>query len=359
MYKHYIDIKKGKTLFICVLIYLLVLNIYFYTKSFVIYPKVNVLIESYSDSNYNHGKSISEASIVKDGIRFSYSLGDTLSYPYTGLHIYFNENKEVFDISNYTRLEIDLVANHSKLMPISIYLIGEDTDTSDGKSYICLSSDLKYDSNIEHYTFNINKMDIPTYWYSFYSNKNIRIPKIQLNNASSIHIHNCAYIKRGVFESIIIKKVTLNGFKYYPLILLFSVISSVGLFVYLFLKKKQIVLYQPISIAIKNSNDEEVKKVLNFILSNYMKEELLLSFVQKELGISETKISSIIKENTGLHFKAYLNEIRLNEASRLLKNSTLSISEIAQAVGYINISHFNRMFKEKFKVSPTLFKTKD
>jgi 2-isopropylmalate synthase len=46
----------------------------------------------------------------------------------------------------------------------------------------------------------------------------------------------------------------------------------------------------------------------------------------------------------------------MNEATRLLKESDLQIAEIADAVGYNNIQHFNRVFKEIYDISPKSFR---
>ena len=59
----------------------------------------------------------------------------------------------------------------------------------------------------------------------------------------------------------------------------------------------------------------------------------------------------------GETLKKYLNHIRILEAKRLLKNSDRQISEIAYIVGYGNISHFNRTFKQIEKYHPKNLET--
>ncbi len=50
---------------------------------------------------------------------------------------------------------------------------------------------------------------------------------------------------------------------------------------------------------------------------------------------------------------AYLNDLRLQHARRLLSDSRLSVKEIARAVGIPNANYFARLFRRKFHVSPT------
>ena len=51
-------------------------------------------------------------------------------------------------------------------------------------------------------------------------------------------------------------------------------------------------------------------------------------------------------------FVEYLNDYRLTIAAQLLSTSDISILEIASAVGFDNLSYFNRLFKRKFHDTP-------
>jgi AraC-like DNA-binding protein len=78
--------------------------------------------------------------------------------------------------------------------------------------------------------------------------------------------------------------------------------------------------------------------------------------VQNETGIHQRKISGIIKKDTQLTFKAYLNQLRIEKAKALLTETDLSISTIAFESGYNSVSHFNRVFKSELQVSPQEFR---
>ena len=86
--------------------------------------------------------------------------------------------------------------------------------------------------------------------------------------------------------------------------------------------------------------------------------ELSLERFAATEGLSPRLVAVLIKDATGLHFKGALNELRLGEAARLLKQSKGGISEIGYAVGFQNASHFGRAFREKFGVSPSEYRTK-
>ena len=91
---------------------------------------------------------------------------------------------------------------------------------------------------------------------------------------------------------------------------------------------------------------------IDYIAKNYQDPELSLTDIKENTGLNESRISEEIKAKTNLSFKQYLNAIRLEEAKNLLINSEKSISEIAYQVGYNNVSHFNRVFKQIENCSP-------
>lgn len=86
---------------------------------------------------------------------------------------------------------------------------------------------------------------------------------------------------------------------------------------------------------------------------NFSNPDLGLETFASEQGMSPRLVASLLKEATGLHFKGALNELRLTEAARLLRESKANVSEIGFAVGFQNASHFGRAFRERFGCSPS------
>ena len=78
--------------------------------------------------------------------------------------------------------------------------------------------------------------------------------------------------------------------------------------------------------------------------------------LSRELGISHSAFRNHFKQITGLPPGQYQIHIRLNKARRLLRNSTLSIQEIAEQLGFESIYYFSRLFKKKTGCSPLAFR---
>ena len=101
------------------------------------------------------------------------------------------------------------------------------------------------------------------------------------------------------------------------------------------------------------STREEIilDSVQEFIKKNYMK-DLSLEAVSRMACMNRFKFCRAFKKRYGQTLISYLNSVRLKKAVTILEETNKNISETAYAVGYKNVSHFNRIFRVKYKVSP-------
>lgn len=85
-------------------------------------------------------------------------------------------------------------------------------------------------------------------------------------------------------------------------------------------------------------------------------EALSLAEVARKVGLSREGLSRLFHGSLGITFSTYLNEIRLEEARRLLASSPQAIADIAQSCGFQSPSQFNRRFKAAAGLSPSQFR---
>jgi len=104
-----------------------------------------------------------------------------------------------------------------------------------------------------------------------------------------------------------------------------------------------------------NYSSRRIEKVFEYLNINYSK-QLTLSEVAKITNMPDVSFSRFFKKRTGKTFIDSLNEIRLGHASRMLIDTTTTISEIAYSCGFNNISNFNRIFKKKKNTTPKEFR---
>ncbi len=98
-------------------------------------------------------------------------------------------------------------------------------------------------------------------------------------------------------------------------------------------------------------NSRRIEKVMSFIHSNFEK-PMTLSEAAKITNMTESAFSRFFKLRTGITFIDCLTEVRLGHASRMLIETTKTISEIAYSCGFNNISNFNRIFRRKKGCTP-------
>ncbi len=91
------------------------------------------------------------------------------------------------------------------------------------------------------------------------------------------------------------------------------------------------------------------------IRQNYNK-PLSVGELAAELGITPNYLSALFTRSLGLSFKHYLHEVRLGQAQSLLKNPALRIKEISAACGFNSNASFDRIFRQVYGMSPTVYR---
>jgi AraC-like DNA-binding protein/ligand-binding sensor protein len=95
-----------------------------------------------------------------------------------------------------------------------------------------------------------------------------------------------------------------------------------------------------------------VEAITKYAEENYAK-KITLKEAAREVFISSSYLSKIIREKTGGGFRDLVNKARIAEAQRLLAQSDMSIGEIAYAVGFEDHSYFTKVFLHHTGLTPT------
>lgn len=98
-----------------------------------------------------------------------------------------------------------------------------------------------------------------------------------------------------------------------------------------------------------------VLKAIQYIKNHYA-QNITLSDISKHLNLNAEYFCRIFKEETHMTFSHYLIDVRLNKSAHLLKNTSMKVYEVAEAVGYPNISYYSKIFKKKFGCNPFDFR---
>lgn len=96
-------------------------------------------------------------------------------------------------------------------------------------------------------------------------------------------------------------------------------------------------------------------KAVKYIQGNYAG-NLNISDIANYVGIDRSQLYRVFKQNCSYSPQQYLIEYRLSQACTLIKTSDLSFQEISDAVGFEFCSHFYRVFRQHYGVTPSNYR---
>ncbi|MGV3756070.1 MAG: helix-turn-helix domain-containing protein [Verrucomicrobiota bacterium] len=102
---------------------------------------------------------------------------------------------------------------------------------------------------------------------------------------------------------------------------------------------------------------QRLKRLFDF-LNQHFAQKLKVAEAASMVGMSETRFKDFFKRTTGSTFAQYVIQLRLSRATQLLRDTELSVAEIALQTGFCDQSHFDNRFKDSFEVSPKEYRQK-
>lgn len=107
----------------------------------------------------------------------------------------------------------------------------------------------------------------------------------------------------------------------------------------------------------KKNNRASTNDIITYITNHFR--TITLQELSRHFNYSLPYISKLIKQRLGKNFTEFITELRIQNALKLLKNSSLTITAISQDCGYKNIEHFLRVFKSQFGITPTEYRNQN
>ena len=108
------------------------------------------------------------------------------------------------------------------------------------------------------------------------------------------------------------------------------------------------------ALQFESREQNAVVSVLRYLEENYRNGSL--SEIAERLHYNLPSLSRLIRQKTGKNYTELLQEKRLSQAAWLLRNTDKNVDEIANAVGYENISYFHRLFAARYHRSPKKYR---
>lgn len=312
------------------------------------------------------------SSIVSGGLvgnktyDFTYILGsEGYDYPYA-LFMITRRDSNFIDFSKYDYVSLKLRSSSSDFLTLTAFVfIDGFTDINIHSTYLPLELKISVDNKSKEYNLSMDNFYTPRWWYL---NNNITEPDsidYSLKSVIYLSLSNHEDKPTGIEDKVIIEKIsTIKDFKrvFFDLIkylLLYYLLLVIIFILYkqiCKLKKHKVVAYRSLEILQEHNTDNRVEEYIGL---NYNNPLLSLTKVSEELNLTVKFVSEYINKEFTLSFPAYLNNIRISEAKRILKTTDRKIIDIAIDVGFNSAGHFNRVFKNMENCTPSEYRKRN
>lgn len=101
------------------------------------------------------------------------------------------------------------------------------------------------------------------------------------------------------------------------------------------------------------------RQMEDFIAKNILDNGLSLTSIADHFGMAPQYISGFFKKHNNVNLTEYILVKRMDEAKRLLRESNMTIMQIAQSIGYANDIGFIRVFKKQEGITPGKYREMD
>ena len=98
--------------------------------------------------------------------------------------------------------------------------------------------------------------------------------------------------------------------------------------------------------------------ITNYIENNWGNPDLSVKLLADEFKVSTSSVSSIVKNNTGMGVREFINHLRIEHAKQMLLNDDIDINKICEECGFVSRQTFFRVFKNTVGLTSTEYRTK-
>jgi AraC-like DNA-binding protein len=112
---------------------------------------------------------------------------------------------------------------------------------------------------------------------------------------------------------------------------------------------------RPLGLKRERSVTPSIDAALEFIEANHA-EPISLADAARAATYSRCHFCKLFKEQVGVGFVSYLTDVRLRHARRLLSDSKMNVTDVALAVGFGDLCHFERVFRRRHRQTPSQYR---
>lgn len=106
------------------------------------------------------------------------------------------------------------------------------------------------------------------------------------------------------------------------------------------------------------SAENMIRNTNQYILEN-LEKDLSLDRLAHRAYLNPAYFSTVYKQETGINLSVYIQERRLEQAVKFLKETSLKVSDIGKMVGYPHTQYFTKIFKERYGMTPNRYRKRN
>lgn len=345
---------------------ILILSALFLGGLFLIPDSQEIVIDgsnvSYFEDQGAGGQSQLQLLSPGPELKYQYQIRPGLEFPYVGVTL--SQRDSLGQCANWNQVQAisyTLYSEKESNMALDIKTWDEGrTQLNDELSYRILRKEVRVLEGLNQWTFDIESFHIPD-WLR-------KLQKLPNNDDRKILDQVClldfAHGDLGTPDNLVRIQAIEIHFDHlqYKMTL---IVAYLILMVLLLWNIKNSKLKQRIEEKLTQNREKakaeireletpsEWPKVVEWMKEHFEDADLSLDRAALGIGLSSNKLTQLIKSQTGHSFKAFLNDLRMERACQLLKETDEQVLQVALQCGYNTVAHFNRLFKERYGQTPT------
>jgi AraC-like DNA-binding protein len=331
--------------------------------------------QTIADSVVPGGRSTARLFNATSNLDFELTQKKGIDYPFAKVELEFRDRADkaaLVNLSRYSTVEFDVRCTPANTIQFGLIMFEDQISIPGNYSTYRLPYEYFFcHDNGGHIEIDLKKLRTDQWWFD--RNKlNLSRQEYTLDKIAKVSFGSTFQSPYDTPSKVQVGNLTLVGrdMRYLGLFVVFAIFAWPAYGVWFFRSHTRMLLgevkdrirrdiplvaYQQLSQDLHR--DKEQSAILRFMATEYVNPELDVETMVSKLGIGRNKINEILKAELGFTFSTYLNKLRLTEAARLLgEKEATSVAEIAYAVGYRNVSYFNKLFKEEYGCTPKTFR---
>lgn len=319
------------------------------------------------------GQSIANVQIADSTLHFGFRLASGAAFPYAGCGLILTTDAQMLlgqfmNLKGYDSLRMEIRSNRSN--QVRLQLLTHDpnlTRPEDPLSKRFFIQSIPLQRSYQVVRIPMSNFQAPEWWFDHHGMQPDYGLKY-MDRVTNFEISSGIGTLLGIPDTVEVRSIVFYGENHTVnqtvLVLVILIIAGVVARLWLGHTRRSIVQKTQIQVRkeemlkgyeklpVQSHRSQDLQRAVDYLHNNYSDAELSLESICRETGLNRNRLSELLKNEVGSTFKTYLNEVRLTEAARVLAETDLQVTEVAYKVGFGNVSHFNRIFKEKFNVTP-------